>query len=60
MEWVNLATVKHVPDKYMVQMEKIFKRLNALLADNYDPVQPLILSHTGYGSSNDHRKSRTQ
>ena len=44
MESVNLATVKQAPAESMVQTGECFQRLIAFLADNYDPVQPLLFS----------------
>ena len=44
MESLNLATTKQAPDKSMVQLGKYVQRLIALLANNYDPVQPFLFS----------------
>ena len=44
MESVNSATVKMAPAESMIQLGQCVQRLITLLADNYDPDQPFLLS----------------
>jgi len=44
MESGNTATVKQAPAESMVQLGNCVQQIIALLADNYDPSQPFLLS----------------